>query len=236
MSEKNPKIFDKNFKKFIQDLKKFSTKNNSIPTVVDDLFSIVKSTQGLNLINEFKKIQNNTFETNINTIEHCLKNNKKTKSLDEILEIENDEERLIQLEALPETSDTLIPQYFLCNKKNDYNKMLNILKKLYSYTDSKAIYFKKNIDKYIDKILMECNDNQINYNELLPILNMYNLKNEELYVKLIKMNQIDSKVDSVLFLPVWYIKMNEVHKAIEIIDIPFLNQNKDNWCIKYIYI
>lgn len=236
MSEKNPKIFDKNFKKFIQDLKKFSTKNNSIPTVVDDLFSIVKSTQGLNLINEFKKIQNNTFETNINTIEHCLKNNKKTKSLDEILEIENDEERLIQLEALPETSDTLIPQYFLCNKKNDYNKMLNILKKLYSYTDSKAIYFKKNIDKYIDKILMECNDNQINYNELLPILNMYNLKNEELYVKLIKMNQIDSKVDSVLFLPVWYIKTNEVHKAIEIIDIPFLNQNKDNWCIKYIYI
>ena len=54
MSEKNPKIFDKNFKKFIQDLKKFSTKNNSIPTVVDDLFSIVKSTLGLNLINEFK--------------------------------------------------------------------------------------------------------------------------------------------------------------------------------------
>ncbi|ORD92995.1 hypothetical protein ECANGB1_1960 [Enterospora canceri] len=196
----NAKQFEKDFRKFIQDLKKYVNKGSALPDIVQEVFNKASSKQSIKLIDEFNNSLK-TVEEETHEISRKVEIKPKELTLSEILDLEDELEKKTLIEERIDNIETLLPLYNIYATNNEYGKMINILKRVKTFKCNKAEYIKKNIRKYIQKFILcdDCCD------ELLELFEMYDLQDEILYVKYFKQDKI-VETDNELFKMVYEIK------------------------------
>ncbi|ORD93589.1 hypothetical protein ECANGB1_1966 [Enterospora canceri] len=218
----NAKQFEKDFRKFIQDLKKYVNKGSALPDIVQEVFNKASSKQSIKLIDEFNNSLK-TVEEETHEISRKVEIKPKELTLSEILDLEDESEKRTLLEERIDNIETLLPLYNIYATNNEYGKMINILKRVKTFKCNKAEYIKKNIRKYIHKFIQR--DDYCD--ELLELFEMYDLQDEILYVKYFKQNKI-VETDNELFKMVYEIKQGNT----DTIDIS--NCNKPDTMIESI--
>lgn len=227
LEENNTKTFDKNFRKFMTELKKTCENTNSVKNAkgLTDLFAKVTNKQNLKLIENFKA----TFEEDKDdesSTEMIVKKTVKTKtlSLDDVLALDDEEKKIEELEKHLDNLDALMPLYFMLAKKQNYAKMMDILVKLNGFDTEKANFIKKNVPKYIESLAQEEN---IDYNNLLNLCKLYCIEKVADYIKVFKMNVLGG-INCDLFKPVVLMKSGQVEKGKECIDLSLYSDVKNS--------
>lgn len=216
LEEKSTKVFDKSFRKFVQDLKKLKIDPTSYPSEVRDVFKKVTNKQNLKLIEELTQKDEESEDQEVVTQVNRIK--KKARTLDEILDIEDEDEKLSELEKLDQSIETLMPMFFLYSKKNNSEKMMNLLFDLQKYNCPKAEYLRKNIGSYVTKLL---EIEKCDMNRLLDVIKLYKLEEAELYIRVVKLGE-STTTTNVIFAPLCALRRGE-----DIVSLDFSNY-KDN--------
>ncbi|OQS53427.1 hypothetical protein EHP00_345 [Ecytonucleospora hepatopenaei] len=226
LKEKNPKVFEKSFRKFMSDLKKFvvNQKNTVELSGLSELFKVVTNKQNIKLINEYNQLfaSNTDQEENVENFKNEVEAKEKENTIEDILEISDENEKIRELEKNSENLESFMPLYFLYSKNKKYNKMLDMLERMKGLNCEKASFIKNNMKKCIEHLIFE---KQVNFKRLLNICEQYNLKKEVEYIKIFKFDKIDC-IESELLVPVVAVKTKNYQMAIDKINLSLFNKNK----------
>ncbi|KAL6121328.1 hypothetical protein NUSPORA_01771 [Nucleospora cyclopteri] len=219
----NQKQFEKNFRKFIQDLKKFMKKSEKIPTVVEDLFKSQKiSKQSQRLIDDFKEnVHRDQKETESEEKEEEIIRKPKRHTLEEVLLMHDNTAKIRELERIYAEGDgdaVFRPLFFAYSKDKATVKMIKLVSE---YCKKNADIDIEIVDRCAEKIytdLKECN-----YSDYLDFVEGAGLENRILQFKYFVENNCIS-TDNPLFKPLYLININKIDEAVSLINYETFSQ------------
>ncbi|ORE00384.1 hypothetical protein A0H76_1177 [Hepatospora eriocheir] len=236
-NKNDQKQFEKSFRKFMSELDKYSDVIeecgfDSIKTLFSDE-KVVNTNKFKSCIDEF--YNNYEIDSKLDTvITDTSKSNVKQLSIDEILDIEDDDKKIEELIAFGNKNiqDTsyLLPLYSLYKKNNDVLKMIDVMRMFLNKESSNRIK-----DKYLYDIYRLI-DSELEYKEYEGLV--YELfknsdedfiKNRYLQLKFFGMYNQDDFIDesdiNELFRLVYLIKNDRIDEAEDYFDVEIYKED-----------